>query len=205
MCPDRSLWSAFADGEVPSPWKERMELHAAGCTRCANALAEYRALGAALRADPPAGDMRALEAACAGTARALDDRLRARAAAKGSFVRIWSGSLRVPVPVAMAAALTVIIMAGLAFGIAGAPGRRQLQATQEVLAANADALDQLVRYLDERGTGSQAVVIRLPEGSSYATTGEPVILSSPVIMTGPDGRATVGTPVTYPSSKEGGR
>ncbi|MBU1079772.1 MAG: zf-HC2 domain-containing protein, partial [Spirochaetes bacterium] len=35
MCPDRELLSAWADGEVPSPWRETIDRHVAACESCA--------------------------------------------------------------------------------------------------------------------------------------------------------------------------
>ncbi len=50
MCPDESLLTAYIDNEVPSPWKERIEMHLCQCERCANRVAQYRALKVALKA-----------------------------------------------------------------------------------------------------------------------------------------------------------
>jgi len=48
MCPDADLLSAFVDGEVPSPWKERIEAHIRSCPSCAAKVEEYRKLDAFL-------------------------------------------------------------------------------------------------------------------------------------------------------------
>ena len=76
MCPDRDLISAFVDGEVPSPWRERIEEHLASCGDCASLASGYAALGERLRADPLADEAAAL---ARGRARldALLDRLSA--------------------------------------------------------------------------------------------------------------------------------
>jgi len=42
VCPDRQLLSVYFDGELPSPWKEKMEAHIAGCPACGRRLEEYR-------------------------------------------------------------------------------------------------------------------------------------------------------------------
>ena len=34
MCPDPQLLSIYMDGELPSPWKEKMEAHLAECPEC---------------------------------------------------------------------------------------------------------------------------------------------------------------------------
>ena len=34
MCPDRQLFSIYMDGELPSPWKEKLETHLEECSEC---------------------------------------------------------------------------------------------------------------------------------------------------------------------------
>ena len=48
-CPDTSLYSAYVDGEVPSPWKEKLEAHLATCESCRAVERRYRALHSAMR------------------------------------------------------------------------------------------------------------------------------------------------------------
>ena len=48
-CPDTSLFSAYVDGEVPSPWKEKLEEHLATCEKCRAVERRYRALRGAMR------------------------------------------------------------------------------------------------------------------------------------------------------------
>jgi len=49
-CPDPDLYSALYDGEVPSPWKEKLEAHLAHCERCSGRFARYGMMGTALKA-----------------------------------------------------------------------------------------------------------------------------------------------------------
>ena len=44
MCPDETLLTAFVDNEVPSPWKERIELHLEQCEQCRTRVETYREL-----------------------------------------------------------------------------------------------------------------------------------------------------------------
>ena len=59
-CPDRNLYSAYVDGEVPSPWKEKLEEHLASCEKCRAAESRYRAMRDAVRkaseAEPAVSD-----------------------------------------------------------------------------------------------------------------------------------------------------
>lgn len=43
-CPDLDLYSAYADGEVPSPWKEKLEAHLSTCPNCRARSEQYRKL-----------------------------------------------------------------------------------------------------------------------------------------------------------------
>ncbi|HHU36509.1 MAG TPA: hypothetical protein GXZ47_04680 [Treponema sp.] len=43
-CPNSDLFSAFVDGEVPSPWSEKLEKHIASCSKCAERTERYKRL-----------------------------------------------------------------------------------------------------------------------------------------------------------------
>lgn len=40
-CPDPDLFSAYVDGEVPSPWKEKIEAHIHSCVECTERTERY--------------------------------------------------------------------------------------------------------------------------------------------------------------------
>lgn len=44
MCPDKELFSAYVDGEVPEPWCSRLTAHIATCEKCRNVVDTYNAL-----------------------------------------------------------------------------------------------------------------------------------------------------------------
>ncbi len=52
-CPDSTLYSALADGEVPSPWKEKLEDHVQSCPSCQKRVERYRRLRGLLRDGAP--------------------------------------------------------------------------------------------------------------------------------------------------------
>ncbi len=43
-CPKKDLYSAYVDGEVPSPWKEKLDAHLEICLKCQKIVASYRSL-----------------------------------------------------------------------------------------------------------------------------------------------------------------
>ena len=49
ICPDKNLYSAYVDGEVPSPWKEKLEEHLASCENCRAVVSRYKALNCAVK------------------------------------------------------------------------------------------------------------------------------------------------------------
>ncbi len=63
-CPDTDLYSAYVDGEIPSPWKEKLEEHLASCASCREVEKRYRAMREAVQkadADTPLAGMEFLE------------------------------------------------------------------------------------------------------------------------------------------------
>lgn len=48
-CPNSDLYSAFVDGEIPSPWKEKLENHISHCEKCSKKVQQYRALREAMK------------------------------------------------------------------------------------------------------------------------------------------------------------
>lgn len=50
-CPNQTDLSAYFDGEASPTERERIERHAAQCTRCGAALQDWRVVAAALRTD----------------------------------------------------------------------------------------------------------------------------------------------------------
>lgn len=97
-CPDSDLFSAYVDGEVPSPWKEKLEEHISSCRECTERTNRYKWLH------------QLVSTTCSEPALDLDDsfvRLSQRrseliAAKQGRHLSWIRGSVRLPVP-AMAA------------------------------------------------------------------------------------------------------
>lgn len=50
-CPDSDLYSALLDGEVPSPWKEKLEAHLDQCPNCKIISDRYSAIKAIMHKD----------------------------------------------------------------------------------------------------------------------------------------------------------
>ena len=189
VCPDRQLLSVYFDGELPSPWKEKMESHIAACPACARRLEAYRrvSLGKA------AGDA-GLESARehvwqkleAVVDRAVLDRQRTGAdipSARPRVAPVWRRSVSIPLP---AAAAVFVLLVALAFLVV-----LRVTNTEEIsgmtFASDAELdvpgiipvadMEDVLQYLGSRDNG-EIIILRLPESRSFVNYGEPAIIKA---------------------------
>ncbi len=195
MCPDRELLSAYVDGEVPSPWRERIAEHLSSCPDCARAVEGYAELGRAMRADELPGEREAVERV---RARLEADLARSGAAAPVAGAPgpggspLWRRSVRLPLPLAAAAAVMVLALGGAAATIAlGAPSRApafavvgpsaspspEIVSTPVISSPSAQpgSMEELLRYLDAHDA-QVTITMNIPSGTLFDESGEPVII-----------------------------
>jgi len=189
MCPDRDLLSAHADGEVPSPWRERLDEHIASCPDCAAVVAGYGSLREALLTVPEPGESAALER---GRAR-LDALLAAMpaqapkaafglAAAGAVYRRAFGRSVSLPLPLAAAAALLVLFLGGATAVLALRPEHSMpmpavASGDLDRRLAKPASMDELLRFLNS-SDGQVQLTINLPSGATFGSAGSPVIVRS---------------------------
>jgi hypothetical protein len=175
-CPNPDLLSAFFDGELESPWTERIKEHLETCGRCRQTLARLELLRRTLLTDeePP------LEESLQRTRERLQS-----SHASGPWHRksmLWRRRVSVPVP-ALAAMLTLFLgMGALLIFLSTRPNfpfmsiKRQPSGITEVqVAAPIEDLEQLLRSLDHE-SGNQQILITLPEDTEFLHLGEPRML-----------------------------
>jgi anti-sigma factor RsiW len=185
MCPDDQLLSAFADDEIPSPWKERVELHIGKCARCSEKVESIRTLSLSLLALDDPQDIQVLESAKLRIGASIDlNSARRRETRTGIAQRIlalWSQRIQLPMPFAAAGILAFVLLAAMTLGVFN-PLRKNtdtLAATSKVLASHATTLETLVRYLETQNS-AQAVTIKMPGEAWFGQPGNPVLVASPV-------------------------
>ncbi len=107
-CPDHELFSAYCDGEVPSPWKEKLERHVAGCPECKRLTDRYASLSARMKEGSPEFSGEALEASFA---RLRDKRaLSGRRFPDSGRSEWFRTSVRMPLPALAAMFLAAVIL-----------------------------------------------------------------------------------------------
>ncbi|MDR1637216.1 MAG: zf-HC2 domain-containing protein [Treponema sp.] len=182
MCPDRQLLSVYLDGELPSPWKEKMEGHLASCSRCRETLGAWRKLPALLEETLDIGDAQdrvweRLSASAGRTAR----RTRAPAA-------MWRRNVPLPFTAALAAAAAVLAIVFTTILVKG-PGTIPsiAESVESPLTTGIDMnaqgivpvsdMNSVLRYLESTDNGD-IMIIRLPESRKFMNAGEPMIIKA---------------------------
>jgi anti-sigma factor RsiW len=184
MCPDAELLSAWADGEVPAPWRDRIAAHLEACAPCAARVASWRLLSERLRSDGPRDE--------AAMVSRIGERIEAALAADRPMAGSRAGAVRprsrvrrfeLSVPLAAAAALALVFAGGLSGGLlarAGGPAGGKdatLASTAAPISASAN-MDALVRYLESQNAPLN-ITIQMPSVSLSQTSGDPMIVKMP--------------------------
>lgn len=183
MCPDRQILSVYVDGELPSPWKEKMEGHLSRCLRCRELLERYR---------PPSLFAGAVPVErIAAVHERVWHRIEARIAAGGNSSKwksaargvFWERRLSVPLPAVAAAAAVLFIAFTLLWtwkpaASVSAPdmtlASEELDAPGIVPVSN---MGDVLQYLGSRDSGD-ILILRLPESRNFISSGEPAIIKA---------------------------
>ena len=190
MCPDRQIISLYFDGELPSPWKEKMAAHLSDCPKCRNVLAGYRKIGdglGELSRETIAEAQDRVWKKISSPQLVVSGGSASKTAARRleAVKRIWKRNITLPLPVAAAALIVVVTFFAL-MGIR--VGNQSLQ--QEPVAAMMGIglddfamvpvpmhdMNDVLHYLSSQDNGD-IMVIRLPE-HRFSRSGEPALINA---------------------------
>ena len=178
MCPDKELLSSFIDGEVPAPWKERIELHLKSCPSCLSRAEDFCGLKAALLDATSADEARVLDEAAVRIADSIDFGgmgFHGRMGFFGFFSQLWSRRVSLPMPF-LAAGAAALVLAGLAFGAFYPLSRRGAMATAtRTILPQQVSLESIAQNFKQ--TSIQPISIDMPAESVFSRYGDPVIMS----------------------------
>ncbi|WP_223292716.1 hypothetical protein [Breznakiella homolactica] len=156
-----------------------MEQHISGCPACAARLETYAKLSRPVSCGAAENDA-AMEAA---KARVWENLSRMETAARTEerrHVPVWQRSI--PLPAAVAAMLVIAFIAVMAGGPARA--RQIPDANAAMASVSADApgiipassMAGVLQYLETQESGTDIVIIRLPESRNFMSYGEPTLI-----------------------------
>lgn len=172
MCPDRQILSALVDGEVPSPWDEKVLRHLETCAHCARIVRDYRAVSAGLDSDTGPDPQVSHDTVWAR----LVDSDRAHRPAP-----VWKARFAVPLPLAVAALLAVAVLSTLVFTARRENNALRLAifaASELTPSANQAATMESVLQFLEKQDPRVMVTVQLPPGAGTETYGKPVFMKA---------------------------
>ena len=181
--------SLYLDGEIPSPWKEKMEAHLESCTECQALLFRYKKLQVQL-VKAPSESVQAVQERVwnrLGIEQAETGAIDRRSGVMRQWTRpaLWSRRVTVPLPAIAAAAVLVAV-----FLFALLSTRNEYRFTpQDPSAVSArlelddygvlpnQDLNGVFQYLSNRDDDEE-LIFRLPESRRFSRSGEPSLVRS---------------------------
>ena len=187
MCPDPQLLSIYVDGELPSPWNEKMDAHLRECSACREKFENFKKIREMFGKDASAGKINEADI------QASKEKIWRNIEAKRRFTqypRIWRRRISISIPAAAAAAIIIAIVAIfitnsgqiLNNGFAGKKSKSNdrsniiLAAEEEIpgIIPAATDLNDVLQYLG--ADNSDIIILRLPESRNFSRVGEPAII-----------------------------
>jgi hypothetical protein len=205
MCPDRQLLSVYLDGELPSPWKEKMESHLASCPFCRGTVETWKRISGAMRMEEDSGPRErvwericrhiedAKESNLSGGERAFQGLEDPSATGRPRGLRgaesLWRRRVSLPFPaiaaLGAAAAAMALILGSVLLKPSVRPPLIPSTAISSLETAGIDMelnsirpvsdVSGVLQYLESMDS-DDIVIIRLPESRSFQSAGEPKML-----------------------------
>jgi len=197
MCPEPQLLSIYMDGELPSPWKEKMEAHLKSCPDCADRYKNFRHLQEMFKKNthqsriyiesdgelrPTSADQTLPEQEFIEDAK---EKVWRKMETKRRFIRrsFWKSSLSMPLPAIAAAAAVILAILAVLFIRSGNllpqnPRSNFILASEEEEMPNiiptVQDMNSLLQLINSDGT--DILILKLPESSNFSRAGEPAII-----------------------------
>jgi hypothetical protein len=196
MCPDKQFLSVYFDGELPSPWKERMARHLAACSKCREKLEVYKKMSVSLNMDVEGGEFTeaeensVIEAASGRVWERLDSRIKHEDRRLRRFFPARTQQVFVSVAAGAIAATAIIC-----FILILSRGQNGKNSVPELTGAvgnfnsmvsggysldpdiiPASDMNDVLRYLENDDTN--IVIIKLPERKKFSRYGEPAFINA---------------------------
>jgi hypothetical protein len=190
------MLSVYFDGEMPSPWKEKLEAHVSGCPDCKKRLETYRLIS---HASASSAEIPTEAGERVWQRLALGDGVTSGQSSLPAIRRpVWRRRLSVPLPAIAAAAVLVIVFAfaffmktpatgdapAVASGTESAPAIASETGGMPVIGTAESDISEIfpdmasvMQYLNDRDSGD-VLIIRLPDSRDFRNYSEPAMIRS---------------------------
>jgi len=181
MCPEYQILSVYADGELPSPWKEKLETHLGSCPDCRERFNRFKMTSQVLRSAMPSPQV------VSQAQERVWQNIHLGSGRQRKYIKtyIWERNVSIPIPALAAAAMLFFFT--FAFVLFRQP-LTQPQTAQGYEIVVAEVMDvqstfpfsnmnDVLQYLGNQDS-SDIVFIRLPENKSFSSFGEPTIINA---------------------------
>ncbi|MFP4383014.1 MAG: anti-sigma factor family protein [Spirochaetia bacterium] len=171
MCLDNELISAYMDGEVPQPWKDKIKDHLADCSGCRHKAEKYRQVDALISLSNQISEDR-VAASKASVKAKIHGQLKY---AKWESKSVWNKTVSVPIPVAAAAVILMLMLAGF-LTLVGVSGTKSPHLGDNLnITLNPEDVEILLKALQ---THEGEIVIELPEEPQFRYLSEPELIKA---------------------------
>jgi len=184
MCPEQQLISIYLDGELPSPWKEKMQKHFTQCSACREKLENFERLQKLFVNEeiPSQARERVWEK--------IDIRQSSFTKQRGfqsykPHYSMWQRRISIPLPAAAAAAVIILLLAVFWLRFSSPFQRDTVDRANFILASEIEEMPGVIpaadmggvlQYLTPTGNGANIIILQLPENQSFFRAGEPEIV-----------------------------
>lgn len=206
MCPEPQILSIYMDGELPSPWKEKMETHLTECSSCKQKFNNFKQMQELFKkdnqkqtvAEGDASEQELMEMAKERVWRNLESgrrfQPRSKTSSTGRFAQksrsLMYRRFSIPIPAAAAAAIAIALITAL--WVRGTPANNnnyaatpviQEERTEFILASEQQMPGIIPPTADINSVlqylvsdRPDIIILQLPENSNFSRYGEPVMV-----------------------------
>jgi hypothetical protein len=184
MCPKDEIISAYIDGEVETPWKEKLKAHFSECSRCAERLKELQSVSSLLQQDKEPDCEQALKRVYKRIYFHSSAEERNISRQQEKAIPFWKRRVHIPLPAALVFSVVLFILFASFFFSLGQNNTQMankspvlyntqpIQVTVPIEGLEANDLEVLLKLLNNKDF-SQEVLMELPEDSQFTVFGEP--------------------------------
>jgi len=189
MCPEPQLLSIYLDGELPSPWKEKMQEHLTQCPECKAKLDNFKHLQELFNNDKLSSSENKIftEQELLETQERVWKKIEDQKLYTPRF-GLWQRRVSIPLPAAAAAAIILALLAALWIRGPGSSGitNQQMASTinpanfllasdEEIQSMPTTDMSGMLQYLTPEGS-TNIIILQLPESQNFFKSGEPAII-----------------------------